>query len=64
MPSFGADADNVHQHEYSHLFGASDHDRCGEEGIRCIMTYDWAYKINEWCRDCYSKIIANKWREF
>ncbi|GAI30338.1 unnamed protein product, partial [marine sediment metagenome] len=62
VPSFWVD--NVHQHEYSHLFGAPDHDVCDGKEIRCIMSYDWAYKINEWCNDCYSKIIANKWRTF
>ena len=54
--------DNVHQHEYSHLFGAPDHD--GAPGIRCIMSYDWVMQINDWCNECYSTINANKWREF
>jgi len=54
--------DNVHQHEYSHLFGAPDHGDVKE--IRCIMSYAWAMKINDWCSDCYSTISANKWREF
>lgn len=36
----------------------------GEKSEEPLMSYDWAYKINEWCSDCYSKIMVNKWREF
>jgi hypothetical protein len=54
--------DNVHQHEYSHLFGAPDHGNVMQ--INCIMSYAWSLKINDWCGDCYSTISAKKWREF
>jgi len=54
--------DNLHQHEYSHLFGAPDHGWVRE--IRCIMSYAWAWEINDWCTDCRSTISTNKWMEF
>lgn len=67
--------DNVHQHEYSHLFGAPDHcwylssgemqcDPVSDPSTPCIMRYDWAMRTNNWCSSCYSTISTNKWREF
>lgn len=56
--------DNLHQHEYSHLFGAPDHT---DPAIKCIMTYnseDWVWKINTWCSSCHSTIKENKWKQF
>jgi hypothetical protein len=55
----------VHQHEYSHLFGAPDHD----QNVRCIMSAnynDWVTRhlYTEWCDSCYSIINNNKWRSF
>ena len=54
--------DNLLQHELSHLFGAPDHGNVA--GIRCIMSYYWSWRINDWCADCRSTIIINKMRQF
>jgi hypothetical protein len=55
----------VHQHEYSHLFGAPDHD----QDAVCIMAANYnpqvvRRRITIWCDSCYSIISANKWRSF
>lgn len=53
--------DNLHQHEYSHLFGAEDHDP--GYGNWCVMSYAWFLFTNNW--DTESSTIANnKWKEF
>ncbi|MGQ9515596.1 MAG: M12 family metallo-peptidase, partial [Thermoproteota archaeon] len=47
----------VHQHEYSHLFGAPDHN----EEVMCIMSANYNVRVvrlryTEWCDSCYSVI--------
>lgn len=61
-PQFLFFEDNLHQHEYSHLFGAPDHN----PGILdwCVMSYTWGFFTNNWCSECRSIIASNKWISF